>query len=417
VNEFRRGWPLLLGAFIGIGTGVSSLYFYSLGVFLKPEALDLGWTRGEASLGALAGTLGAAIASAPTGRLMDRIGAVNTAIASMLILALSLAALGLFTHSLGVFVAIAAFLSFMTVGSTPLSYTRLIVGAFDTHRGLALGLALTGTGVGAFVLPVVLGPFIAAHGWRAGYFALAGVVLVATGPVALLLKGRDVGFRTLLQPTPWRAIVSRPDFQRLGLLFFLAATGVLGAVVHFPALLSDARLAPAQIGWVAGLIGVAVIAGRAVAGMLLDRTPARFVIAGFFCISAGGLLAVALGGGRWAVPGALALGLSVGAEVDLIAYLVSRRFPAQAYGAAYGGIYGLFLFGGALGPALLGALFDRTGGYGVPFTVAAACLLCAAVLALGIAPAQAEPGQWRRASGAPSQPDPSATEITGTSHP
>lgn len=35
-GEFRRGWPVLLGSFIGIAAGVSSVWFYSLGLFLKP---------------------------------------------------------------------------------------------------------------------------------------------------------------------------------------------------------------------------------------------------------------------------------------------------------------------------------------------------------------------------------------------
>jgi MFS family permease len=384
VSEFRGGWPLLLAAFIGIATGVSSLYFYSLGIFLKPIAQDFGWSRGAASLGPLVGTLGAAIASAPTGLLMDRVGPVRTAIGAMLLLATAFAALAIFTHGLASFLIIAGLLSFLTVGSTPLSYTRLLVSVFDKHRGLALGLALTGTGIGAFFTPVLLGPFIAAHGWRAGYFALAATVLIATAPTTLLLLGRGAPKRDRVAGPPLREVAGRPDFILFGVIFLLGATAVLGAVVHLPAMLSDQGLSPGQVGPLVGSIGIAVIVGRAAAGLLLDRAPARLVTAGFFTISGMGLVILGVGGARWALPGALALGLSVGAEVDLIAYLVSRRFPANAYGAAYGGIYALFLLGGAIGPALLGAIFNRTGTYLAPFETAAALLIGAAVLALRI---------------------------------
>jgi len=384
MSEFRLGWRLLLAAFIGIATGVSSIYFYSLGLFLKPVAAEFGWSRGAASLGPLVGTLGAAIASAPTGRLLDRIGPTRTALASSLLLAACLAALALFTTSLLTFLAITGLLALLTVGSTGLSYSRLLVGTFDRHRGLALGIALTGTGVGAALMPLLLSPYIATHGWRAAYLALATVAAVATLPVGLMLRGSGGVPAAQASLPPLSSVTGRPAFGLLGLIFFLTASAVLGTVVHFPAMLSDAGLSPARVGALAGAIGVAVIAGRAASGLLLDRVRARFVAAGFFALSAIGLVVLAVGGTHFALPGALALGLSVGAEVDLVAYLVSRLFPRPLFGTAFGAIYALFLLGGAIGPALIGALFDLTGGYRIPLLGAASLLAISAILALRI---------------------------------
>lgn len=381
-DELSRGWPLLLGGFIGIAAGVSSLYFYSLGLFLKPLAEAFGWSRGQASLGPLVGTLCAAIASPATGRLMDRIGAVKTAIASMLLLAAGFATLGLATTGLGSFLLITAIMSLVTVGSSPLAYTRLVVGAFDRHRGIALGLALTGTGIGAMLTPMLLLPYIAGQGWREAYFALALVVLAATPVVALLLARRSGSETARPALPPLKTITGEPTFRLLGAIFLFAAMGVLGTVVHFVAMLTDAGLSPARAGALAGAIGIALIGGRAAAGLLLDRFPARLVTCGLFLLSALGMAALAIGGTALALPGALALGLAVGAEVDLIAYLVSRHFHSSVYGAAYGGVYGLFLVGGAIGPALTGYLFDLTGGYLAPLLLSAGWLTLAAMLAL-----------------------------------
>jgi hypothetical protein len=55
---------LLLGAFLGVSTGISSLYFYSLGPLMKPIAASYGWSRGEASLGILVGGLASPISAA-----------------------------------------------------------------------------------------------------------------------------------------------------------------------------------------------------------------------------------------------------------------------------------------------------------------------------------------------------------------
>ena len=85
-GEFARGWRVVAGSLIGIGAGVSSLYFYSLGLFIKPLAANYGWTRGQASLGALVGTACAAFASPLVGRLADRYGSLKVALASLALL-------------------------------------------------------------------------------------------------------------------------------------------------------------------------------------------------------------------------------------------------------------------------------------------------------------------------------------------
>jgi MFS family permease len=361
MDEFAQGWRTLAASFLGIGVGISSLYFYSLGIFIKPMAAEFGWTRGEASLGALVGTAAAALASIPTGRLVDRYGGRPVALASLALLAVGFCALGALTHDLASFLVIAAALSLVTAGSSPLSFTRLVVARFDRSRGMALGLVLAGTGLGAILIPALLTPYVAREGWRSGYLLLAAEV-----PIATLMR--------------------QPVFALLLATFFLAATAVLGTVVQFVPMLSDWGLSPAAAGGIAALIGVAAIAGRLVAGALLDRFPAHAIAALLFVAAASGLVVLALGGVTFAATGALITGLAIGAEVDLIAFLVARHFPPIAYGKAYGAIYTGFLVGGALGPALSGFLHDATGDYRASLFGAAALLTGAALLALRLRP-------------------------------
>ena len=385
MNEFRKGWSQLVGSFIGISAGVSSIYFYSLGLFLEPVSESFGWTHGQASLGPLAGTLGAAIASIPTGKLLDRVGARSMAIASMLLLAAGFASLAFFTHGLASFLLITALLSLLTVGSTPLSYTRLIIGGFEKQRGLALGLTLAATGVGAMITPPLLGPFIAAHGWRAGYSVLAGIVLVCTIPVAILIPRS--GPRIDARPAPaikLAEFVLTRHFVLLGAIFFLASSGILGGVVQLPAMLSDFGVPVSAVGSIAGTVGLAIILGRALSGVLLDRLPAYVVASVFFGISALGLLVLASEHAAYAQVSAFALGLSVGAEADLLAFLVAALFPKAAYGSIYGSIYALFLGGVAIGPALVGFGFDLAGSYTPPLLLLSALVFAAALLALAI---------------------------------
>ena len=63
--------------------------------------------------------------------------------------------------------------------------------------------------------------------------------------------------------------------------------------------------------------------------------------------------------------GAVLVGLGMGAEVDLIAYLQSRYFGLRAFGQIYGYLFAVFTVGTGLGPFLMGAAYDATGSYRV----------------------------------------------------
>lgn len=388
-GEFRDGWPVLAGAFIGIAAGVSSLYFYSLGIFIKPLAAEFGWSRGQASLGALVGTGCAAIMSPYVGQLLDRFGSVRVASVSLLLLALGLAAHGWLINGLASFLLVTGLMSLLTVGSSPMPYTRLTVASFRRHRGLALGIVLGGTGLGAICVPLLLGPLVASAGWRSGYVVLGLVAAVALLPMLLLLRrAPDAGTAGAAagMEVPLAQVIGNPAFARLGVMFLLAAIAILGTVVQFVPMLSDAGMNPAAAGRIAALIGLAAIGGRLLIGALLDRLPPQLVTAGLFALAALGLLLLSQGGVALAVPGAIITGMAVGAEVDILAFFTARYFPAQAFGRANGLLYGLFLLGGAIGPPLSGFLKDSSGSYALSLLVAAGLLVLAAVMAVRLRP-------------------------------
>ncbi len=82
-----------------------------------------------------------------------------------------------------------------------------------------------------------------------------------------------------------------------------------------------------------------------------------------------------------AVVAAFAIGFAMGAEVDLIGYLVARYFGMTAYGAIYGWQYAMFMIGLAASPLLAGMVYDARGNYGFALIGAAILLAFAAVLA------------------------------------
>jgi len=120
--------------------------------------------------------------------------------------------------------------------------------------------------------------------------------------------------------------------------------------------------------------------GRLLVGFAVDRIFAPHVAIAilFACIS--GVLALAVFGMSVAVPAAFVIGFSVGAEVDLIGYLVARYFGMHAYGQIYGRQYATFLIATGLSPFILGAVRDATGSYTASLFTAAAFIAVSAAL-------------------------------------
>lgn len=383
-RELGRYWRIVLGAFIGIGGGFASLYFYTAGVFIKPMAAEFGWTRGEASLGSLATLVGVA-AFPMAGRAIDRFGEIRVAFASGMALALSFIMIGSMTSGLVSFVILIALLTVVGAGSLSIGFNRLIIRHFSAQRGLALGLALTGTAVGSALVAPLLSAYVAQNGWRSGYYVLAGATVVMTTTAALLLRRYgDAGRAGVSNGQPAESFLNvcrHPAFASTSLMIFLSATAVLGTTSHIIPLLSDAGLGLGSAAAIASALGISIIAGRLATGYLLDRWDAGWITCLLFCFASVGALSLWTDRFDLLLPGAMLIGFGVGTEGDLLAYLLGRRFPARTFGSVYGAIFGVHAAAGALGGIVAGASVDATGGYAAWLLIASACLLAAALIA------------------------------------
>lgn len=384
--ELRAGWKILAGSFIGIMFGVTSVFFYSTGVFIKPLAAEFGWSRASLSTGTLISVLMLAAVSPLCGRVVDRVGARRLAIASLLGFAASLLALSRMTGSFAQYGGIMAVLSAIAVGTTPLTFTRIVNQWFTRARGLALGLTLAGPGVAAMLTPPLIGRIVATQGWRAGYAWLAFAVLSITPVVAWLLRSEQTTPLSSHGKPPasgveLRTAVGTAHFWWLVLILISAALASSGIVVHLVPMLSDAGMSLAQAGAFAALMGLAVILGRVVTGAVVDRVFAPRVALVILSIAAMGCFLMAGAGPSHAPLAAVLIGFALGAEGDLVSYLVARYFGLRAYGAIYGCQYTAFLLGVAGGPVIAGVLYDVHGNYIAALIAAGGAFAVAAVAA------------------------------------
>lgn len=384
-SEFSRHWLLVLVCAVGIGVGVSSLPFYTQGLFIEAWIADFGWTRAQASLGILGSTLALAAVLPFIGSIVDRYGLVTPVMISLLGLSLAYVLLGMFVQSIATFVILAMLQAILGSASSPLAYTRAINAVFNKQRGLALGVALSGAGVAATFGPTLISNAIDGFGWRGAYYAMALFTLVV-GAVIILVLSRLNGAKTAVNIDMEAAnrdfLVAKASrtYWTIMAAIFCLSLGLGGLMIHFVPILLDVGFATNAAVKIAGVIGIAVVLGRLLVGFAVDRIFAPRVAIAILLACISGVLALALLGSVVAVPAAFVIGFSVGAEVDLIGYLVARYFGMHAYGQIYGRQYSTFLIATGLSPVILGAVRDATGTYTASLFTAAAFMVISAAL-------------------------------------
>ena len=137
-----------------------------------------------------------------------------------------------------------------------------------------------------------------------------------------------------------------------------------GLLAHLVPMLVDRGMSSATAASVAAVEGVTVMLARVLVGHLMDRFFAPRVAMTFFVLSALGLVAFATGAvDGLAFAAAILVGLSLGAEVDMVAYLAGRYFGLKSFGATFGLLFGAVLVGITLGPVAFGFTYERMGSY------------------------------------------------------
>lgn len=390
--EWRGYWTLPLAA--ALGYSISVIHVYSMGPYLEPLQQEFGWTRAQASLGITITNVINAIFCIPVGMLVDRLGPRLIGLIGTLLIAAAYALLGTATGSIGNWIALWCIVAFGVPWVQSMIWTSAVASRFEISRGLAFAVTLSGASMGAAIFPLLATWLISSHGWRVAFTATGGIWVLLVFPVlCLCFRGaRDQGRETrVARPDTANALTGLslseglrlPAFYQLLTAGCLFAFTIIGIVVHFVPILTDRGTAPLAAAGVASLIGLFAIAGRLGTGLLLDRFPGHlvgasvFLLANLACVL---LLLDSTYAAGHAVAAAI-VGLTLGAEVDVIAYLATRHFGLRNFGGLFGGLVAALALGAAFGPLAAAAIFDRHDSY-TPFLMLGMALMTTSSLAL-----------------------------------
>jgi MFS family permease len=385
-GEFRAHWRALLGCTIAASIGTIGLQAYTSGAFVPALGRDVGYSREQLSLATFLLSAVVAICAPIAGTLMDRYGAIRIIAFAVIGEATAFALLALAPAGFPLYAALIVLLALLGVGTTPPGFARIVTARFDAGRGLALGCMISGLGLMAISGPIWATWVIEQGGWRAGYGVIAVLVLLFGGGGLLLVRSdRHVQPVAPAQIAPKTAgsssTLRRPLFWIMLAGFLAPALFGGGYLLHLISLLTERGVTAGAAARVQSLIGVAVLCGRLGSGWALDRFPAQRVAAVAFTISALGCALLLQSNLALMSVAALAIGLTIGAELDILAYFVSRYFGLASFGRLYGLAYGCLITAAGASPLLI-AWLAQHGGYPLALVVSTIGTLTGAVILL-----------------------------------
>ncbi|WP_410819921.1 MFS transporter [Micromonospora sp. 050-3] len=317
-----------------------------------------------------------ALASVPSGRLVERYGPAVVARCGILLAAGSMLAVAAFARSYPVLVGLLALSAAANALGQLSSNAALAQHVPARRQGLSFGVKQAAIPVSTLLAGVAVPTIALTAGWRWAFVAAAVAALTTLAAVPRQLPGlaRRAGAARAGRATAALVVIGA------------AATLASGAANSLGTFLVDSAAARGLSPGLAGLtltLGSAVcVAARVGAGWLADRRETGHValIAAMLLVGAVGLGLLALTGSVPLVVGVV-LGFGLGwAWPGLMNFAVVRlhpQSPAAATSITQTGVYA----GGCLGPLSLGPLAAHLG-YPAMWTIAAVAMLLAAALML-----------------------------------
>lgn len=367
--ELRSNWRPLAGATIGLSSGFTALAFTNS--IMGPHLIRaFGWSQADFALLGVTGMIGL-IALPMAGRLVDIFGVRRTAAIGFIAGPVSFIVMSRMSGDFGFYMALVMIQTLLCMTTTATVFTRAVVEHTKKARGLALAIAASGPALALAVLGPMLNNYVASHGWRNGFIALA--IYIALGGILSLWFVPPS--KPKLAPHSSRSKNTKQAYLTLAVIptfWLMLAAIIMSNVSQFMTnsqlgvVLQSYDASTKQISGMISLFAIGVLAGRFVCGFALDRLPtplvATLVMAippiGQFLIAADLHNTVVLSGA------VLLLGLSYGGEGDLISYIVARYFGIEIFGTVMGIMVAAITLGSTGGAFLLRVTLQHTNGYG-----------------------------------------------------
>jgi MFS family permease len=268
----------------------------------------------------------------------------------------------------------------------------IIVRWFTEKRGLALGIATAGSGIGGMLGAPATNWLITTYGWR-NAFVIIGIVtgaaiivcaffMKSAPPIGMLTgKLEDKPKYQLLKPVLSQGMsLGQALRTKSMLLLALAQMPIMFTMrvtqVHIAPHALDLGISKSAAALIVSVIGAAGIAGRIIMGLAQDKIGPQRVM--FICLGIEGITMLLLPFMKtetMLLIFGVFFGFAYGGDIPQMTTLAALCFGLSTVGITYGFISSVGNFAGALGPETAGHIFDTTGSYAPIFLATGVSLL------------------------------------------
>jgi MFS family permease len=377
---------------------MQGILLQTFGVFVVPLTEQFNWGRGALSGAPSVAFLLMGFLGIFTGILSDKYGPRALVTLAGLLVGAGLLLMSLVNSLWQVYLVWGLFIG---VGSscylTPLMST--VPKWFEEKRGMALGIAAAGMGVGGIIFPLLAQWFISSYDWRRSFFILGLIAFIIVIPVARLLKQspQQMGLR------PYGADRTIKDGQSPALTSGLSISQAIRTgrfwiftpihacflfsmqiiYVHIVPYAEDMGIVPMAAASVASVIGVSTIIGNLFMGFIADKIGSRLAFSLCLVLAVLALAWLLFAEEIWGFYlFALVFGLAVGGTNALATMVTAELFGLKYLGLLLGIVMLAGTVGGALGAPLAGVIFDITKGYSLAFSIC--IILCVMAIILSV---------------------------------
>ncbi len=376
---------------MGFNRGIRGTY----AVFYVSLFRTFGWSRGVTATALSISVLVEGLSMPVAGSLVDGWGSRKTLVLGGLLLAVGLAFSSTVTSLWQVYLwlGVVTALGLGLMGMVP--HVAIIARQFTRRRGLAMGLAWAGGGLGIAVLLPVAQYLVDLWGWRLAYVGLGLLAFIFVVLPSGVLMPRDKPAPREAVETPsaagewsvWEALTS----TMFWLLFVSRVVASMGNQIitnHQVAHAVDIGYTPLFAATMLGLMGLFSIFGRVFFGYLTDVLSHQMVYTLVQAVSSAGILAlVAADSTDYPIllyTYAACYGLGQGSRALVLSAISADVFLGRNFGAIYGYFTMSIGFGGAVGIWLGGFLHDVYGNYTIPFMIAFGNFVVSILMVWGI---------------------------------
>ncbi len=397
LKHLHYGWVMVLIAACVLAT--YALVVYTFGVFLKPLTMEFNWERGALSGAFSIGLLLAGILAIFTGRLSDKYGPrILVTISGLLVgigflLMSQIDSLWQVYLIWGLFMGIGGSCCIIPVIST-------IPRWFAKKMGIAVGITMTGFGLGAVISPPLAQWLISAYDWRQAFIILGLITLIIVIPLAQFMKHspQRIGLKSYgengtiedkqslasaTEGLSFTQAIRTGRFWTLGLIQFCFFFCLQVIIIHIVPYANDIGILEVVAVSILSIIAGISVIGRFSIGFIADRVGGRLALSACLTLATLALIWLLFTKEIWMFyVFAVIFGLAYGGIVSLTTVVPAELFSRSFLGIILGSLMLFATVGGALGPPLAGSIFDVTGSYSLAFLICVIIGTLAIILSL-----------------------------------